>query len=432
VTFSSARGESTPEHRKFVFVADYRIEVSLDGKSWREVAHGRDRKPASEAHRKHRIAQAMEPTPEQAAELKRIGKELAKVSREIEAIPPLPTAWLGSHQSAPGPFHIFLGGSPQKKGPEVVPTSLSALAKAAPSYRLSQSVSESERRRQLADWITSPQNPLTTRVLANRVWQHHFGTGIVDTPSDFGYMGGRPTHPELLDYLALQLIENGWRLKPLHRLIMTSQAYRQSSTWREEAAKIDGDSRLLWRFPPRRLSAEEVRDTMLQVAGKLQLEPASQTSTSLVPDGGPGFRLYEYQQDNVATYVPLDEHGPETYRRAVYHQNARASVVDLMSEFDQPDCAFATPKRSETTTPLQALTLLNHNFTLDMAGFLAERLKREAGNEPADQIKLAFALCYGRPPTDAEIAECTELIEQHSLPALCRVLLNTSELIYVR
>ena len=137
-------------------------------------------------------------------------------------------------------------------------------------------------------------------------------------------------------------------------------------------------------------------------------------------------------QDNVCTYVPLDKHGPETYRRAVYHQNARASVVDLMTEFDQPDCTFSAPKRAETTTPLQALTMLNHSFSFDMAQALAERLKREGGGHPAAQIRRAHQLCYSRRPTDEEVAACQELIDEHGLAALCRVLLNTSEMIYVR
>jgi len=421
VVFSSAKGESKPDHRKFLFVAEYRIEISKDGQSWQEVASGDDRKPISEAHRKHRIARAMQPTPEEQETLNQLQQQLADVTKEIQAIPPLKTAWIGSRQSAPGPFHVFLGGSPQKKGDQVVPASLSVLSESAPTYQLTSRSAEAQRRVELAEWLTDSDNPLPARVLANRLWQHHFGTGIVRTPNDFGYMGGRPSHTELLDYLAVQLFEHGWRLKPLHRLIMTSQTYQQSSDYREEAAKVDGDSRLLWRFPPRRLSAEEVRDTMLMVADQLDKKM-----------GGPGFRLYEYQQDNVATYVPLDEHGPETYRRAVYHQNARASVVDLMTEFDQPDCAFSAPRRSETTTPLQALTLLNHSFTLDMADALAKRLQEEAGAQPEDQIRRAFALCYGRAPNEDELKNCRALINEHSLPAFCRVLLNTSEFIYVQ
>ncbi len=448
VVFSSARNETTPEHRKFTFVAEYRIEVSEDGQQWQAVASSKDRKPIPEpAFVNHRLLE-LETTAEDRAEKQRLGQELAVVNREIAQVPALPSVWIGRRvdADAKGPFHVFLGGNPQKKGDEIAAASLEVLSSKAFNelgYRLSANVAESERRLALADWLVHPDNPLTPRVLANRLWHYHFGTGIVDTPSDFGYMGGRPTHPELLDFLALKLKENGWRIKAMHRLIMLSDTYQQSSEYREDAAKIDGDSRLLWRFPPRRLSAEEVRDTMLMVSGKLKkvafrsAKAADGDATfaerkATIPDGGPGFRLYHFMQDNVCTYVPLDKHGPETYRRAVYHQNARASVVDLMTEFDQPDCTFSAPKRSETTTPLQALTMLNHSFTLDMAAALAKRLKQDAGDDIAAQIERAYQLCYGRTATGEEIAACRELVNDHGIIALCRVILNTSEMIYVK
>ena len=385
VFFSSARGQANPEHPKFAFLADYRVEVSLDGERWQEVANSHDRQPVSEAHRENRL-RVLEITDAERSDVARLDQELAVVNREMAAIPPLPTVWTGHRQEAKGPFHVFLGGNPQREGEEVVPASLAALSGSTPVYRLTADSTEGERRRSLADWIVHPDNPLTPRVLANRLWHYHFGTGIVDTPNDFGFMGGRPTHPELLDWLAGQLQQHQWRIKPLHKLIMMSQTYRQSSQYQVKAGEVDQDARQLWRFPPRRLSAEEIRDTLLSVAGRL--DPSGR--------GGPGFRLYRYLQDNVSTYLPLDDHGPETYRRAVYHQNVRASVVDLMTEFDQPDCAFSTPRRAETITPLQALTLLNHCFTHDMAGFLAERLRREVGDDPREQIARAYQLCYGR------------------------------------
>jgi len=200
---------------------------------------------------------------------------------------------------------------------------------------------------------------------------------------------------------------------------MTSQAYRQSASWREEAARIDADSRFLWRFPSRRLSAEEIRDTLLSVADQLDDRMA-----------GPGFRLYEYLQDNVATYVPLDVHGPETYRRAIYHQNARSARVDVMSDFDCPDPAFAEPKRAATTTPLQALTLMNHSFSLDMARRFAERLEREA-NDPMGHVRRAFELAFAREPGERELEAGIQLITRHGLTAFCRAVLNANELIYV-
>src|SRR5262249_52775768 len=152
------------------------------------------------------------------------------------------------------------------------------------------------------------------------------------------------------------------------------------------------------RFPPRRLTGEEVRDTMLSLAGKLSMSK-----------GGPGFRLYRYVEDNVATYVPLDQHGPETYRRAVYHQNARAARVDVLSDFDCPDPAAAVPRRASTTTPLQALALMNHRFTLDMARFLSVRLERECGKDSTAQVRRAFLLAFARQPDAEELRASGQL-----------------------
>jgi len=345
----------------------------------------------------------------------------AALDAEKKDLPKLPTAWIGKFAQPGAPAYLMRGGDPQKRGPEIAPASLAVLDASAAKYELSPNAPEAERRLALAKWIVAEDNPLTPRVLANRVWHFHFGTGIVDTPSDFGYMGGKPTHPALLDHLALRLKHHGWRLKPLHREIMLSAVYRQSSAWRKDAADVDAASRLLWRFPPRRLSAEELRDTMLSVSGKLVTEPT----------GGPGFRLYRYVNDNVSTYLPLDRVGPETYRRAVYHQNARASTVDLLSDFDAPDCAASTPRRASTTTPLQALTLFNHAFTLDLARHFAERLSTERRDDVPAQVRRAFSLVSGRTPTEEEESAATALISAHGLPAFCRALLNSNELLHV-
>ena len=419
VFFSSDRNRSLAEdYFMSTFVGEYHIDVSLDGQAWKTVVTSHDRVPPTQAVKEARLLALVKNSSEQ-VRLNEVKKELAAVEAQIAKVPALPVWWVGTHRAAPGPFNVFLGGNTQRKGESVVPTSLSVFDGGKSSYHVELSKPEGERRAALANWLTAADNPLPPRVLANRLWHYHFGTGIVDTPSDFGYMGSRPTHPELLDWLAGRLQSEGWRLKPLHRLIMTSQAYRQSATWNEKAAQIDGDSRLLWRFPPRRLSAEEVRDTMLSVAGRLDLTM-----------GGPGFRLYEYMQDNVATYVPLDKYGPETWRRAVYHHNARAARVDLMTDFDCPDPAFAEPRRASTTTPLQALTLMNHSFSLEMAAALAQRLAGEAKDAPA-QVQRGFALCYGRPASADETAAGAKLVSGYGLRAFCRALLNSSEMISV-
>jgi hypothetical protein len=439
------------------FPADYRLEVSTDGTRWSTVASSADRKPIGTSHRRWRLIQS-EIKDEERAQIRALAAQQAEVNAKIAALPQLPVWWVGNFEQPSPDVKVYVGGSPTKPGDPVSPASPSLLQDVEPAYSLPPNAPERDRRLALANWLTSPQNPLTPRVMVNRVWQYHFGTGIVDTPSDLGYMGGRPSHPELLDYLAARFsgskfqvpgsrvdggpasktpasggnpqsaIRNpqsgidgfGWRLKPLHRLIVTSMAYRQASTFRADAAKVDQQARYLWRFPPRRLAAEELRDTMLALSGKLDRKM-----------GGPGFRLFQYLQDNVATYVPLDHPGEETYRRAVYHHHSRATFVDVLTDFDCPDNAFGAPKRSTTTTPLQALTLLNHAFTLDMAGYLAQRLEGEVPGGRAGQVRRAFLLAYGRQPSAVEQAECSRLVQARGLRSLCRVLLNSNELIYL-
>ena len=348
-------------------------------------------------------------------------KKIDDLKLELSKVKPLTKAWIGhrSAKDAKGPFYVFKGGDPQKKGEEITSASITTLSEVHKSYNLPANSSESQRRLKLAEWITDDGNPLTQRVLVNRIWHYHFGTGIVNTPSDFGYMGGKPSHPDLLDFLAIKFKENDWRLKALHKLIMTSKTYKQSSEWREDEAKADGDSRLLWRFPPRRLNSEEIRDSILFVSGKLN-------NTM----GGPGFRLYKVIQDNVCTYYPLDKHGPETYRRSVYHQHARASTVDLLSDFDQADCTLSVGKRSVTTSPLQALTLMNHSFSVDMSRYLAERVSREESSL-VEQVKKVFKLAYQRDASSEELSRSSFFVKENGMDALCRAILNSNEFIFV-
>lgn len=419
VRFSSDRTQALKaDHELTTFVGDYRIEVSLDGEAWTTVASSDDRVPPTAARKNSRLRKLVL-TEADRTRFDELKQRLAAIEAELSAVPPLPTWWVGTHAEAPGPFHILIGGSPEKKGAQVSPAGLSVWRGENWSYELPGKSSEGERRLALANWLSPDHNPLTARVLVNRIWHYHFGRGIVDTPSDFGFMGGRPTHPELLDWLAEEARRQEWRWKPLHRLIMNSRTYRQSADWRMDASAVDAENRWLWRFSPRRISAEELRDTLLDVSGALDLTM-----------GGPGYRLYDYQQDNVATYVPKDQFGPETYRRAVYHHNARAARVDLMSEFDCPDSAFGEPRRSSTTTPLQALTLLNHSFTLKMAEAFAARLRRECPT--AEQIpREALLRVWGREPAAEEISVTRAFLEAHGLFALGRALFNSNEFLRV-
>jgi mono/diheme cytochrome c family protein len=401
-------------------LVEYEVHLSANGQQWTKVADSFDRQPFSPAlARERKLRQFTEPSEREA--LADLDRQLAQVEAKLRKIPPLPVVWAGKFAQPQQSTTVFRGGDPTKPGDEVRPASLNVLDQVCKPYELSGDAPEGERRLALARWIASDDNPLTARVLANRVWQHHFGTGLVDTPSDFGFLGGRPTHPELLDWLAHRLPEHGWKLKALHREIVLSQTYQQAGTFRDQAAAIDKYARYLWRFPPRRLTAEELRDTLLFVAGALDLRM-----------GGPGFRLYSYKQDNVSTYTPLDAPGPETYRRAVYHHNARASIVDVLSDYDLPDNAFPAPRRANTTTPLQALTLLNHRFTLDMAAALAERVNRETpGSDLDGKVDHVFKLSFQRRPTSAEREATAKLAASHGLAAVCRALLNANELLFV-
>jgi len=416
ITFINARGgrEIDESRVRGATPCEYKVQVSLDGQSWTTVATDEGREPWTPAHGIAR-SRATVTTPEDEQKFAALDQQMASTRTKLNRVPKLRQIWAGNYAQPKEATFVHQGGDPMKPGEPVAPASLSVLDQVTQPYELKSDAAEGERRLALARWITSDDNPLTARVLVNRVWHYHFGIGIVDTPSDFGFLGGRPTHPELLDYLASRLIAKGWRLKALHREILLSQTYLQSSAFRPDAAREDKDARLHWRLPPRRLSAEEIRDTMLTVAGKLQLEPM----------GGPGFRLYKHTENNVSTYFPLDTQGPETYRRAVYHQNVRASVVDVLSDFDLPDNAFAAPKRANTTTPLQALTLLNHSFTLDNAKAFAARL------DGKDPIGSAYRLAFQRPPTPTEWDAATRLIAQHGTASFCRALLNANELFYL-
>jgi hypothetical protein len=359
--------------------------------------------------------------PEEQENHKTLLEQRQSVRQELAAIKPLPTAWIGTFSEPEEPTYLMKGGDPEKKGPNVAPASLGVLDQVVPSYQLAEDAPEASRRQKLAQWITHAENPLTPRVLANRIWHYHFGRGIVATPSDLGYNGGRPSHPQLLDWLAQQVRTRQWRWKPIHRLILTSETYRQASSFQADSAQVDADARLLWRFPPRRLTAEAIRDSILEVAGRLEHKM-----------GGAGFRLYEYTVDNVATYYPRNDVGQETYRRAVYHQNARAVKVDLLGEYDLPECALPAPQRNVTISPLQALTLQNHSFMIDMARSFAHRLVLETGTDSIDQqVTRAYQLAFARDPIAEESAAAQRLIQDFGLLVFCRALYNANEFIYV-
>ena len=318
----------------------------------------------------------------------------------------------------PAPTHRLFRGDPLQPREEVAPGGVAGLG---PQWHLPETAPERDRRRALADWITSPHHPLSARVIVNRLWHYHFGTGLVDTPSDLGLNGGRPSHPELLDWLASELIDSGWSLKSLHRLIVTSRAYRQASDLRPEAIAVDAQARLLWRYPPRRLEAEALRDAILAVSGSLNPQM-----------GGPGFDLFEPNTNYVKVYATKTAFSADDFRRMVYQSKPRSELDTFFGPFDCPDAGQVQPKRTSSTTPLQALNLLNGEFLLDQADRCAKRIEREAGADSAAQVRRGVLLAFGRGATAEEIAAGSRLIAEHGLPSLCRALYNANEFIMLR
>ena len=263
-------------------------------------------------------------------------------------------------------------------------------------------------------------NPLTARVIVNRLWQFHFGKGLVATPSDFGKAGVAPTHPELLDWLAMELMEHNWSLKHVHRLILNSATYQQSSQPRADALQADADAQWWWRFPPRRLEAEPIRDSILAVTGVLDDRMY-----------GPGFSGFEVELENVRHYFPKKKYGPEDWRRMIYMTKVRLEKESVFGVFDCPDAATSVPKRSRSTTPLQALNLFNSPFMLQQAQLLADRLQRDCGDDQSKQIARAFWLCYGREPDAAELSASRDFVAEQGLPAFCRAMLNSNEFVFL-
>ena len=321
----------------------------------------------------------------------------------------------------PAEIRFLTRGDIELEGDVVSPGAVASVSGVSASFDLTPDASDAERRRKLSDWITSPDNPLFSRVIVNRIWQYHFGKGLVTTPSDFGFNGGPPSHPELLDWLASQFTNNGQRFKPLHRLIVTSATYRQGSSTNEFAQKVDAGNRLLWRKSPRRLEAEVVRDALLFVSGKLNLAM-----------GGPGFQDVKLVPNNGTTYYePFDADGDEFFRRTIYRFTPRGGRSALLDTFDCPDPATAAPRREVTTTPLQALSLLNNSFVLRMSDYCAARVLKESGDNHAAQIQRTWQLLLGREPDASEREASEQLVEQHGLAALCRGLFNVNEFVLV-
>jgi hypothetical protein len=326
-------------------------------------------------------------------------------------------AYVGQFKEPSEPTFRLHRGEPMQRREEVAPTAIAAVGM---SLALTQDTPEAKRRLALANWIADRNNPLTARVMVNRIWHYHFGQGLMHNPSDFGFNGGKPSHPELLDWLATEFMAGGWQLKHIHRLVMLSNAYRQSGNNNSQAAAIDGGNALLWRYGHRRLEAEPIRDILLVVSGSLDLSM-----------GGPGFDLFEANKNYVKVYTPKEDFGPAEFRRMIYFQKPRMQQDGTFGVFDCPDSAQPVAKRNISTTALQALSLLNSPFVVQQSQKFAERLEREAPGSIAAQVKRAFKIAFGREPDDAEQQAAESLIAKESLREFCRAMLNSSELVFI-
>lgn len=285
------------------------------------------------------------------------------------------------------------------------------------------------RRMTLAKWIASPDNPLTARVMVNRIWQYHFGAGIVRTSSDFGKNGERPTHPELLDWLAVQFVESGWDIKAMHKLILLSNTYQQASEnplLKGPAGKADEDNKLLSRFPRRRLEAEAIRDSILWVSGRLNTEMGGPSVFPPLPADLADFARYGRTGGLMWEPNPKEE---DARRRSIYIFQRRSLPLPMMAAFDATVFSESCERRSTTTTPLQALTMMNGDLVNEESVHLANRIVRDVGTDPAAQVRRAFELVLSREPEPDEAARFKK--SGLSLESLCKVLLSSNEFVYL-
>ena len=393
----------------------YWIEVAEQPGQWKEVAGIHDRAPFGSQNRAPVDQLVRDDLRTQAALARGLQRQNAEASEKIVALTKGPRAYIGSFRQ-PGPTHRLYRGDPFSKREEVAPGGLSVFGPSAMAFN----EPEQQRRVGLAKWLSTSNNPLVPRVIVNRLWHYHFGNGLVATPGDFGANGARPSHPQLLDWLAGRLVEEQWSLKSIHRLILTSHAWCQASVPRLAALKKDSDARLLWRFPPRRLVAESIRDSMLAASGTLDPQM-----------GGPGFKVFEVVMENVRHYFPRKTFGPAQWRRMVYMTKFRQEQDEVFGAFDCPDGNQVVSRRTRSTTPLQAMNLLNGRFVLQQSDQLATRVTREAGPRPANGVRRMFRLTLGRGPVPDEARAAEALVRAHGLASLARALFNSSEFLWL-
>jgi hypothetical protein len=398
----------------------YHVEVSLDGKQWQTVATSDDRLDTRFRKRVLSLPVGSSIPEAELARVDTLRSKQAQLTEQLATLTAAPLAYAGKFEQ-PQPTHRLHRGDFLEPREIVSPDGLSVFRASLGSLNLPPDASEQERRAAFAKWLTDKRNPLPARVMVNRLWHYTFGTGIVATPSDFGLMGFRPAHPELLEWLATEFIRSGWSVKHIQRLILTSATFRQSNRPLPAAMQVDASNTLLWRFPPRRLDAELIRDHVLSATGMIDLTP-----------GGPGFLLFEPNANYARNWVAQTrDFEREDYRRMIYALKLRMEPDAIFAAFDVPDSGQVCPSRSRSTTPLQALNLFNSSFLIEQADRLATRASSRAGKEPQPQIIAAFELAYARTPDTSELQSSLAFVSKNGLPALCRALLNSNEFLFL-
>ncbi|RBP37364.1 cytochrome c [Roseimicrobium gellanilyticum] len=391
----------------------YRIEIEQHEGQWGIIADDGDRQKPSIDDKKPVAFSTKGLSKEEAAEARKLMGERRPLEAAIKSAEEGGKAFAGKFRT-PDEIHLLSRGDPEQPKELVTP----AVPVALGTLKIPNETPEQERRQALAEWIVRPENPFTARVMVNRIWQGHFGIGLVETASDFGRSGMAPSHPELLDWLAQEFIRSGWSVKQMHKRIMLSAAYRQAARENATASAIDADVRLLWRFPTRRLEAEVIRDSMLDVAGKLNLKMR-----------GRGFDLFD-KRGGLSGFIPVESFTGDGLRRMIYAHKVRREREATFGAFDCPDAGQSTARRRESITPIQALNLFNSRFTLEQSEAFALRVKQEAGEDATAQMRHAWRLALGREPSPEELSDFTPLIREHGLPALCRAIFNSNEFLF--
>jgi len=393
---------------------DYRLELADAGGEWHTVADSSDRAKFVPGENKPSPFSTSGLSPDEATAAKALLVQKGALDAKIAVATNEQLAFAGTFRT-PDVIRLLSRGDPEQPTDEVVPAVLGSLG----TLSLPKDAAEQQRRIALADWIASPQNSLTARVMVNRLWQGHFGTGLVETASDFGRTGTKPSHPELLDWLAQEFVRSGWSIKHMHRLVVLSATYRQSTRHNEVAAAKDSEVRLLWRYPSRRLEAETIRDAMLAVSGRLNLKM-----------GGRGFDLFD-KRGGLSGFQPVESFSGDGLRRMIYAHKVRREREAVFGAFDCPDAGQSTARRRESTTPIQALNLFNSRFTIEQADAFAARVQADVGDDVASRIRRAYQLAFSRDPEPHEISEVEPVVREHGLSILGRVLFNSNEFLFL-